>query len=394
MIRNSIRALVWSALLIAPLAATQGCSSVTDAVPGGNPLDALCCKDFQVGADLGKVDWGVEGEAKATFSAFMQATGDFSAAATATVTDLGNACKALAVDLGAEDKETETEPGLRAKAWCAMAAATIKGKAGGSISIDAQPASCSFSASASASCEGSCSANAMCSAELGDVKARCEPGKLSGKCTGECKGSCEGSASVAVECTGKCEGECSGTCDGVATNGMGSASCAGECKGECRGTCTASAGAMVNCTGSCSGECSVEFQAPKCKAELTPPSAMCSGSADCSGSCKASASAKAECTPPSISIKAAGTLDAAAIASIKAHLPDIVLIIKVRGELLLKNAQVVASVGANVGGKIGADPKGKAVLCLVPALAAIGQAVGNAQATVDAAGSITGSVSF
>ena len=352
----------------------------------GNPLDALCCSDFKVGADLTGVDWGLEGEANVKFGAGIQAIADFSGSATAVVSDVGSACQALAVDLGAaENAVTTTDPADRATQWCAQAVTQINAKvtANGSVTISFQPPQCSFSVSAQANCEAKCSANVMCEAELGNIEARCAPGKLSGKCSGACTGSCEGSANLAVSCNGKCEGTCEGTCMG----GPSSGACAGVCDGTCRGTCEASADANVQCEGDCTGECDVEFVAPKCKAELTPPSADCQGSAECSGSCQASASAKAECKEPSVEIVAAGNIDVQAIAALKLHLPKILLVAEVRGALLLKNAEAVLELSGGLAG--GASADATAALCLVPAAAAIGDAVVNIEASVTATTSVT-----
>jgi hypothetical protein len=347
-----------------------------------------------VGADLTGVDWGLEGEVNAQFSAGIQAIADFSGSATAVVSDVGSACQALAIDLGADPKAvTTTDPAGRAEDWCAEAVVQIKAlvAVSGALTIKFQPPSCSFSVSAQASCEAKCTSNIMCEAELGNIEARCTPGQLSGKCSGACTGKCEGSANVAVSCNGACEGTCEGMCMGGTQNG---GACSGSCVGMCRGTCTVDAMApTAKCEGDCSGSCDVAFVAPKCKAELTPPSAMCSGSAECNGSCEASASAKAECKEPSLEIVANGNITVEVeqkIAALKLHLPKLVLVAKVRGQLLLENAQAVVTLSGGLAG--GASADGKAALCLVPAVVAIGDAVTNIEASVSATTSVTGSL--
>jgi hypothetical protein len=375
-----------SPLLLAVVASpVAGC----DEAGLDNPLDSLCCSDFKVGADLTGVDWGLEGEANVKFGAGIQAIADFSGSASAVVTDVGSACQALAIDLGAEEGAvTATEPAARTKAWCDQAVAQINAKitGQGSVTISFQPPVCSFSVSAQASCEAKCTADVMCQAELGNIEARCEPGMLSGKCSAECSGRCEGSANLAVTCQGTCEGTCEGMCGGMPSGG----SCAGVCDGTCRGTCQPMAGASVTCEGDCTGGCSVAVTAPKCKAELTPPSANCQGSAECSGSCQASASAKAECKEPSIEITATGGIDAQAIAALKLHLPKIILVAEVRGQLLLDNAQVVAGFSGNLAA--GASADATAALCLIPAGAAIVDAVANIDASVKGTLAVTGSL--
>jgi hypothetical protein len=355
-----------------------------------NPLGAVCCDDFDVGADLSAVDWGIEGTANAKFSGFMQATADFAGVTTAVVNDIAAACQAMAVDMGAaEDAVQETDNAARATAWCNLAVTQIQAQvtAQGSVTINFQPISCEFSASAQANCEAKCTADVMCEAELGNIEARCDPGKLSGKCDAQCTGTCEGSANLAVSCDGQCNGTCEGQCNGMNANG----SCSGTCSGTCRGSCAVDAMAMVQCEGNCTGGCSVQLRAPKCTAELTPPSANCQGSAECSGSCKASASAKAECRPPSVEIVATGMIDAKVIASLKLNLPKILLVTEARGKVLLDNATAVVSFS---GGVVAEAPNlsAKAGFCVIPAAEAIATSLENLDASVSAGVSIKGAL--
>lgn len=363
-----------------------------------NPLDTLCCTDFKVGADLTAANWEIDGTANATFSSFMQASADFAGVTTAVVNDVASACQAMAVDMGAEENAvTETDAAKRAEHWCQLAVAQINTvvKANGSITVVAQPPNCQFSASAQASCEGKCSANVECQAELGDIEARCDPGKLSGKCDAQCTGSCEGSANLAVTCDGVCEGTCEGTCSGncsaTGPGGQCRGSCDARCDGQCRGSCKAEAGASVACEGNCTGGCSVELRAPRCTAELTPPSADCQGEAECSGSCKASASAKAECTPGSVEIDVEGNIDATAIASLKLNLPKILLIAQARGEVLFQNATVLAELTGDLVVRA-PDLSLKAGLCVLPAVDALVAAGSNLEASVSASASVLGAV--
>ncbi len=357
--------------------------------------DTLCCKDFKVGADLGAVDWGVTGDGKATFGAFMQATADFAGTATASVTEVGSACQAIATDLGADPMGVkETDNAKRTTAWCNLAVVQINKQLAGKLVVVPQPPSCSFNASVQASCEAKCSADVNCEAELGDIKARCTAAQLSGKCKAECTGTCEGSANLAVSCTGVCDGTCEGTCGGACSKkGMGNecrGACDGTCTGECRGSCKVDAAAKVACEGDCTGGCSIDVVAPKCKAELTPPSAKCSGKAECSGSCKASASAKAECTAPSIEVQFTGaaTVDTdIAVASLKLNLPKILVAFEGRGKILLENAKGLADV---TGGFVSnaKDLSVKAGLCAIPAGEALATAATNLQVTVTASSSV------
>lgn len=410
---NMFRKLGLVTLLAIPMVAGSGC----DAVKG--VADSVCCKDFKVGADLSAVDWEIEGEGKAEFAAFMQASGDFSASASGLVLELSTLCQNVAVDMGIDEKKVqETDPGARAAAWCGEVVAQLK--AAGSISIDAQPPSCSLSASASASCQAKCSGNASCELQPGELP-QCEGGEVSFSCEGSCSGSCQGSADLAVtcegECSGTCEGSCEGTCEGGLSgtcsgdcsgtcNGKGDGaggkfsgkcdgtcegscsvqftnpvckgSCKGSCAGKCRGSCKAAADVKLQCEGECSGSCDGTVKAPKCSGGKLPK-AKCEASAECSGSCNASVQAKAECKPGSLKITAAGTLSARAVASLEANLPKIRVLLEAKAKLLADNAAVVLDVGAKFTAK--GNLSAKAALCLVPAVDALSEAAGNVQAT-------------
>lgn len=361
--------------------------------------DTLCCKDFKVGADLSAVDWDIDGDSAVTFGAFMQATSDFAGTATAAVADVGAACQAIAIDLGADPKSVrETDQAKRTTAWCNLAVTQIDTVLGGQVTVVAQPPTCSFNASVQANCEAKCSVEASCEAELGDIKVRCDPGEISGKCRAECSGTCEGSANLAVACDGVCQGTCEGKCDGnCSVKGPGGecrGSCDSGCKGECRGSCKMDAGAKVTCTGDCTGGCSVDVVAPKCKGELKEPSAKCQGSAECSGSCRASASAKAECTEPSVEVRFAGnkTVDTdLAIASLRMNLPKIVGAALGKVTLLASNAEELATLTGSFASNA-KDLSVKAGLCAIPAGEALAQAGSNLQATVTASTAVLGAV--
>jgi hypothetical protein len=367
--------------------------------------DDLCCSDFQPGTDMTQIDWGIEGKGNIEFGLALQAIGDFSAAATAITTDLGVACRGIAVDLGEpETSVTATDPNEATKAWCSVAVTAIgKLKAQAQLSIKVQPAKCTIDVSVQGGCEGSCQADASC--DPGSIEARCTGGEISGKCDAACSGKCEGSASVAVDCNAACEGTCTGTCsgtcegkcDGVATPAGGMANCMGtcegtcsaSCQGSCRGSCDVSAMGGASCNGECRGSCSVEMKAPKCTAEIDPPS--CEASAECKASCKASASAKAECTPPSVAIEASGSADIQGkIAVLEKWLPQIFLIAEARAKLLFDNAEAMIQVAGNLDASLEGD--GKAVFCIIPALAAIEQAGVNIEASLSASISVVGSV--
>src|SRR5262249_6248677 len=156
------------------------------------------------------------------------------------VTDVANACKAIATDLGSTREDAGASPAEQANNWCAEAVAQLDAKAVGSLTISFQPPVCSVNVSAQAKCEGSCNVSAECKLTPAQVKARCTKGKLTGKCEGMCSGTCEGSANLAVSCnaacSGTCEGTCMGTCATMGTGGQCAGSCQGTCSGKCRGS--------------------------------------------------------------------------------------------------------------------------------------------------------------
>lgn len=358
-----------------------------------NPLDALCCEDFKPGTNMLTVDWGLEGNANLEFGATLQAVGDFSATATAMVNDLGTACKGLTLELGGTATLTDAEaadPNTFATKWCAAAATAVASiKAEAALTFSIQPPRCEVSVDAKLSCEGSCSGSAKCELTPGEIKASCEPGKLSGSCSAECTGTCEGSANLAVNCEGSCEGTCEGTCSGTQNGGQ----CDGTCTGKCRGSCAASGSATVKCDGTCTGECSAEFTAPKCTGEFTPPSGKCEASAECKGSCDASASAKAECTPPSVDINFTGGVEfEAKVAALKKWLPQIFLVAE--GKFPILEAQISAMSNITAGFEASLEGDGAAVFCIPQVVEAVVTAgasiVATGQASVQVTGAVTG----
>lgn len=383
---NRTRLTVVPAALAIFLALTggQGCETLESAKEA---QEDLCCSDFVVGADLSNVNWKVEGATALQYSAFMQASGDFAATATLIIEDVARACKNIATDLGTSPLQvTQTAPAARAQAWCDLAAAQMKARGSASVKVVATAPVCTVEATAQASCEGKCSGKAECQVKPGTLEARCDPGQISGKCSAECKGTCEGSATVAVSCGGTCEGTCEGKCDGQ----DGTATCAGKCEGKCKGSCKAEAGAEVKCEADCTGGCTGSYTAPKCKAELTPPSAECNADVDCNASCKASASAKAECKPATIKID--GQADLELIATLQANLPIFIEIAEVRGQVLLSNLQVLGQVGGKISAKGSGDLGVKGVACIVPAITAASLALQNVQTSIAVSGSIKGSL--
>src|SRR4051812_45799860 len=177
-------AVAFSALAISTFIA--GCSDIKDA------QDAACCKEFEAGADMSGVDFGVDASIKGTFSAFASAASDLSAVGTGAISDVTTACRNIALDMGAdaEDPSVVGASGTAAlSAWCDLAKAKISanfgasGKLAGSVSAKFAPPKCTASLTAQANCQASCDASAMC-----DIKAnppKCTGGTLTVECSGE-----------------------------------------------------------------------------------------------------------------------------------------------------------------------------------------------------------------
>ncbi|HEX2877534.1 MAG TPA: hypothetical protein VHP33_40075 [Polyangiaceae bacterium] len=418
----------------AVMALTTGCDKVADAQKG------LCCSEFQVGADLSGVDFEIEGSIKGKYEALAQASADLGAVAAGAITDVSIACENIARDLGADAADVDAAAAKtgsdKVTALCTLATAQINANFGasaevkGTLSVDFQPPVCTASVSAQASCEGSCSGDASCDAMA--TLPKCEGGKLSVECkgscevtaetpkiscTGSCGGKCEGSCKAEAGATVACEGTCEGTCSADAAGGteMNGIQADGSCKGKCEGKCTAKAGASVECEGTCEGSCDAactatpgtakvkcdgkcmgEFEAPKC--EGGSAKIECNADVDCKASCESSASAKAECKPPSLNIDYAvtGTASAEAqakidvgLASLKANLPNLLVVLKARGTAFAAGIKGTVDAGVSVGASTG-DLSTKAVACLVPITAAVATAAADFKVALDASVKVSG----
>jgi len=411
-----------------------GCNKIADAQKG------LCCSEFQVGADLSGVDFELDGKIDGQYRALAQASADLGAVAAGAITDVSIACENIARDMGADPKDTDAAAALtgsaKVTAMCKLASAQIDATFGasasvqGKLTVDFQPPVCTASISAQASCEGGCDVDAKC-----DAMAKlptCDGGKLTvecsgscdvtamtpkisctGSCTGKCEGSCKAEAGATVACDGTCEGTC--TADAMGGTGKG-IQADGSCQGQCDGKCTAKAGVMVDCKGTCEGSCDAkcdaqpggvkmkcdgqcmgDFEAPKCEGGTAKLD--CKVDADCKANCSASASAKAECQPPSLNVDFAvtGKVDAAAqakidvgLASLKANLPNLLIVLKARGKAFADGISATVTASGKIAGSAG-DLSGKATACLIPIGAAVESASGDFKATLDATVKVTGS---
>lgn len=396
--------------------ALVGLLGVAVAAPGCGEDNPLCCNegDFQVGGSI-----TVEGSAGVA----MQAVADFAAIASASIDDLTAACRTISEDLDASAEEraaaeANTDKRARMEAYCDLAVSaigTFKAQAGGSISIDFQPPVCEASVSASVDCQAGCSGSVEC-----DIQANpptCEGGKLevscSGSCTGEagasvsCEGSCTGECSGSctadaggVECAGKCDGTCSasamgggtgiqadGTCDGVCEGTCEvtapSASCSGTCNGSCSASCEASASASVKCD----GQCDADFEPLKCSGgELK---GGCEVEAKCEANCDASVSAKAECKPPSIAIVIQGAADIEAAGKLKLVLEANLGLVAALEARLTGMFELAGTFAGSVDADVLAEIK---VACIPVVIAAVTDAIEDVTVSVQATGSVMGSI--
>jgi len=389
-------------------ALTNGCSGED------NPL---CCTEFKAGATI---DANIGGSAQAQVA--VQAVADFAGIANAAITDLTAACRTMAEDLDAPRTELDAAAAAGAggkpddvqkaqmDAYCKLALdsiATFKAKAGGSITIKAEPPKCEASVSAKASCQAKCDVSGKC-----DIKAnppKCTGGSLQvackgectakagatlkceGKCSAECKGSC--TAQGGVECSGKCngtckgaaeggtgegikaDGTCSGTCEGTCEVTAPGVTCSGSCNGECGGSCTGSAEASVKCD----GECKADFEPLKCEGGKLEGG--CQVDAKCDANCDASVSAKAECTPPTIVVELSGSADVEAAAKLKAVFEANMGVVFAFKSRLEGMASLVGTISGN------ADAIVDIKAACIPQVAIVGA---KAVADVQAAASVTG----
>jgi hypothetical protein len=79
------------------------------------------------------------------------------------------------------------------------------------------------------------------------------------------------------------------------------------------------------------------------------------------------------------------------IASLKANLPNLLVVLKARGEAFTAGIEGSVKAGVNIGGNVG-SLSGEAVFCLPPIVAAIGDASDKFAAAFKASGKVVASV--
>jgi hypothetical protein len=370
---NFLKSLTTSTLL---LAATMGLTSSGCGILGAveDIGDGLSCEaDFEAKMD----------SLQASVDGLISVSGDIRA-------DVFLACQNIANDLGADgvpamDPSSATDSDLETACSLAQGAIDAEISAGVTIDLVIEPGYCQVAADAQISCEASCDVSGGC--DPGSIDVRCEPGQLSGECSAECSGECRAEANVDIACEGTCQGTCSGGCEGTCAVDDGMGGCAGECEGtcsgSCSGTCQIDAGASVTCEGTCKGDCSVEFTAPSCEGELTPPS--CDIDADCQAGCDGQAKFEAECVPPTISVAVNAMANASLQGTLEANLPAIWSMANERGTLTADAAGTVATAFGNVAAELATLPA-----CLLVYTSDI---AGQASASLDASVSVSASFS-
>lgn len=353
--------------------ALMACTNASDVT------QSLCCTDP---TDVAlRLDPAVRGE----FNVFVKTAANLNGAAKASLTDVTQACRSIALDLGATatdqsgiETSSKTEEGV-ADGWCTLAASKIQAAlASSTTTIKYDPPRCEASVNAKASCNAECTGSASC-----DVKAK-PPVCTGGEMVVECKGQCKVKpAQVSIKCTGKCTGKCSGrcsasvtapsvTCDGTCQGNCSAGGTAGgtgiqadgSCRGLCEGTCTARPGsAALACEGECSGTCDAACDVNatggsvrctgECTAESTPISCEggtltggCDVEAKCDASCKASVDATAKCEPPSLDIKTDTSKLASLIGTLNTNLPTLLTVIDARGKSFADGVSAVADLAA------------------------------------------------
>jgi hypothetical protein len=332
---------------------------------GEGGLSAAACPELGSGSSALGAHIADDPRANAKIRAFVQSAKDMSAVSLAIEAEVADACGRMARDLGIPPAQIAPRdgPGGRASGACAAVSARIDAilKGGVGISVSATPPQCQANASAQAECSGSCTAHLS----PGEIVARCTPGKLAGQCQGRCDGTCEG----------RCNGDCNGNC----TLRDASGKCAGQCQGTCSGSCDAT------CHASCTGT----WQAPRCEASMTGPSA----DAECNASCNAHANVTASCTPAVVQVRptAGGQAAAQLAATLQANLPALLHAELALGRRLLADAQVVGQVGVQLP-KIVGDAGLHAGACVAASAQAAVSASARINVSVQASASVSGKV--
>jgi len=164
--------------------------------------------------------------------------------------------------------------------------------------------------------------------------------------------------------------------------------------GSASGTCKVVAGYIAN----------VRRQGIQLRASVQPPrcqvnaqaQAKCAGTcnvgggASCQASCRAHANVRARCQPARVRIEAHGAAGAARLlASLQRHLPALIEAQLTLGKRLIRDAQVVARVGADLRGSV-RQAGAQALACIGAAADIAAAASVRIQVSVQASASVSG----
>ena len=369
-------------------------------------------------AACGNKDNGDGTSSCSTVSGRVSALQDSSAALTEVAAnikvDVAGACAKIA---GMDAPATPSDNDVTTICNAAKAKIDAALRADAKVSIVIVPPQCTVDAQAQLDCEASCYGEAEVTCDPGQIEARCDPGQLSVECSGKCEANayCEGSVDVAVDCQAKCEGSCTGTCSGTCqgtcegtcdvknTDGSCAGKCTGtctgkcdlNCEGKCNGSCQVKADGGVNCGANarCKGGCDVAGTAPKCEANLKPPSCEGNAKVDCHGDCEGSASLQAQCTKPTVDV--VGMADATLATNLKAALPTLIQVTgkaKIAGDAVTKISTNMGKVAADVGSCV-LDVGASVVSEFSAAAKASVAATASVSVSFSASASVTGSAS-
>jgi hypothetical protein len=284
--------------------ASSGCTTADNAA--ANVQAALSgCSEFSGGPSSVAV-LSISGDAKA----FVTASANLVAVASASETAVLNACLGMAADLHITDTWTSMAPSpggapdAETKEVCTQVSntitATLAANASAMCTLVISGGHCVVNETEQVTCESMCTSNTTC--QPGNITTLCSPASLTGQCSGTCNAmaTCEGSETTQAQCQGACEGDCTGMCGSdpcMATH------CKDKCAGTCTGDCTLATDTTINCGASvnCRGGCSVTYTAPECETTVTPP--VCNVSQACQSSCKSNAEVTSVCTPPGASLE-------------------------------------------------------------------------------------------
>jgi len=394
--------IAYPAILVAAPALTLGCistdSGITEATKG--------CDEFQSASSFAEL------QVDAKVKVFMQAAAEFRGVATDTRAAVKEACVGIATDLGADDTwssmgdSDDAISNAQGTGACDAAStrvtAIMEAHAEANFALTVTRGACHLDFDMQTQCEARCDAEKVCDA--GSVEERCEPGELSVVCQGSCTAgaTCEGTMEVAANCMGQCESTCTGECKGTCTGPDGKRTendpnchgkCSSSCNGTCRGLCKVEAeqglscGASVSCKGGCEGS----FTDPKCETIFTPP--KCTIDQKCLDACSAMVAAHPICDPPHVELLADITVSADVAVlqtTIDAHLPKLLAIAEVQGNLVVEAGERLVASGEAVLEASG-TLSGKSVSCAAVAAKASAEAALHLRVSVQGSAGVTDS---